>query len=294
MNILIAGASGYLGSHLVKTLANKYNVIALIRSSSSKERLNKLPVKIVCLDECTSLEMVYITHKPNIVINTVALYGRKGESMTALLEANIVFPNKLLTLAGQYKVDAYINAGTSLPENISPYSLTKNTFVKIAECSKANDLKFINVKLEHFYGPRDNLSKFTTYVMDSCLKGKELNLTSGEQLRDFIHIVDVATAFNAIIDNINSIGSFESIDVGSGNAISIRDMVEMMHTYTNSKSVLKFGAVAMRSNELMYSCADVSRLKELGWNSKYELKEGLQEMLLEEKRLANNEAFDSD
>lgn len=283
MNILISGASGYLGSHLVKSLSSAHKVVALIRSSSSKARLQHLPIDIIYLDEEEALEKVFQTHKPEIVINTAALYGRKGESVFELVEANIEFPVKLLALANQYKSKAFINTGTSLPDNISPYALTKNTFVNLAKFNTNNVLKFIDIALEHFYGAEDDTSKFTSYVMNACLKGEDLKLTSGEQQRDFIYIDDVVSAYEIIVSNILKLEPFETIPVGSGECPTVRKFVEMIHACSYSKSRLEFGAVGMRENELMYSCADTVKLRQLGWKSMHSLESGIKATLIGSK-----------
>jgi CDP-paratose synthetase len=283
MKIFISGASGYLGSHLVRTLSKTHQVIALIRSSSSQSRLKNLPIEIVYLDEEEALEKAFQAHAPEIVISTAALYGRKGESMSALIEANIDLPTKLLSLASRYCSKVFINTGTSLPDNISPYALTKNTFVKLSEFNKGNEPKFINLALEHFYGPEDDPSKFTSYVINRCLKNENLQLTSGKQQRDFIYIDDVVSAYEIIISNIGRLETFETIPVGSGESPTVRELVEVIHGCSDSKSVLEFGAIDMRENELMYSCADTAKLKQLGWVSHYSLEQGIHATLKREQ-----------
>jgi len=279
MKIFISGASGYLGSHLVRSLSKTHQVTALIRSSSSKSRLQDLSVEIVYLDEEGALEKAFQAHSPEIVIITAALYGRKGESMPALIEANINLPTKLLSLASRYCSKAFINTGTSLPDNISPYALTKNTFVKLAKFDKDSVPKFINIALEHFYGPEDDPSKFTSYVINRCLKGENLQLTSGKQQRDFIYIDDVVSAYEIIISNIDKLESFETVPVGSGESPTVREFVELIHACSSSKSKLEFGAVVMRENELMYSCADTAKLKQLGWQQIHSLESGIKTTL---------------
>jgi CDP-paratose synthetase len=290
MKIFISGASGYLGSHLVKSLSLAHQVVALLRSSSSKVRLKNIPIHIVYLDEEGALERAFQEHKPDIIINTATLYGRKGESISALLDANIDFPIKLLALAKKYRCKAFFNTGTSLPDDISYYALTKNTFVKLAKFSTGNTPKFINVVLEHFYGPEDDPSKFTSYVIKKCLMGEDLQLTNGEQRRDFIYIDDVVSAYETVITNISKLEKFENIPLGSGECPTIREFVEAVHACIDTKSNLEFGKVAMRENELMYSCADITRLNQLGWSCAFPLVRGI-EYITEHSRIGGSDGF---
>ena len=67
--------------------------------------------------------------------------------------------------------------------------------------------------------------------------------------------------------------------MGSGSTVTLRQFVETIHNLTVSKSVLDFGGVPMRNNEVMYSCADVEKLSSLGWKRRFTLKQGLTSMI---------------
>ncbi len=279
MVIFITGASGYLGSHLVKELSKENQVFSLMRKTSSKKRIEGTYSEVIYTDEVDVLERAFVQYNPDIIINTVALYGRKGESISELVNANIHFPTKLLQLAEKYDSKAFIHTGTSLTDDISPYALTKNTFVKLAKFNSVRSLKFVDVSLEHFYGPGDDHSKFTSYVINACIKGESLALTEGLQRRDFIYIEDVVEAYKTIVKNLTQLACFESIPVGSSTAPTVREFVELVHGYSNSRSTLEFGVIPMRDKELMYSCADVTRLRDLGWSCKVSLEQGIEKIV---------------
>jgi len=139
--------------------------------------------------------------------------------------------------------------------------------------------------LEHFYGTGDDKSKFSTHVIRSCVNNlAELNLTPGEQLRDFIHIDDVIDAYLLVMErSIDSSRYYQNIGLGSGRPVKIRSFVETVQVLADSTTRLNFGAVPYRDNEVMESCADLTALKELGWSPKISLEEGIGRTVTEEK-----------
>jgi len=280
MKIIVTGASGYLGSQLANYLCQKHEVYALIRHSSCSSRLLQDGLYIKRAEKNLELDSVFNDVNPDVVINTVALYGRRGESLSDLVESNISFPLKIFELAEKYCVNAFIHTGTSLPSNVSPYAFTKKTFPEIIKYRNGKT-KFLNIELEHFYGPRDDSSKFISYVIEQCFNSTSLDLTSGCQLRDFIYIEDVTSAYEVILDNLGKLRNHESIPLGSGDAYKIKDVVQAIWRICNSQTLLNFGAIPLRENEHMYSSADIGKLKDLGWEAKYSLYDGLKKTILE-------------
>lgn len=283
MRIIITGISGYLGSQIANALINKHEIAGTVRKKSSLTRLDdKAQIELITVDEGDWEDKIK-SFKPDIVINTAALYGRKGESVSALIEANFLFPIRLIENLDVNTV--FINCGTSLPSSVSFYAQTKNQFVDLAKAfCETKKVKLINLRLEHFFGPDDDESKFTSYVFNHCLKNLPLNLTEGSQLRDFIYIDDLLNAFECIIKSLDKLARFENIDVGSGKAITVRAFVETVISITCSKSKVNFGAVPMRENELMYSCANTEFLMNLNWNNPLSMNEAISRMINKEKK----------
>ena len=133
------------------------------------------------------------------------------------------------------------------------------------------------MRLEHFYGPGDNDSKFTSYVINSCIENiPKLELTLGEQKRDFIYIDDVISAYLILLEKMDTFSDeFNEFDVGSGETISIKDFVKIVHQLTQSQSFLDFGAVPYRKGEVMLSEINIEPLARLGWECKTNLEQGL-------------------
>jgi len=275
--VLLTGATGYLGGKLLeKLLLKNYSVCIIKRESSSLEKFEGLPgnFKFYNNDE-ESISKLFVENSIDFIIHMATAYGRKGESLQEIKAANLDFPLRILHYAMEHEVKFFLNTSTSLPKFTNQYALFKKQF---SECLEffTQQITSINVLLEHFYGPDDDNSKFVTSIIQKMKSNvKEIPLTVGTQIRDFIFVEDVLNAYLTIIDHADSFIGYNNVPLGSGEGVTIRSIVEMVKELSDSSTVLQFGAVAMRENELMKSDADISILKQLGWQPGYSLKEGL-------------------
>ena len=130
-------------------------------------------------------------------------------------------------------------------------------------------------------GRGDDESKFVTYIIKSCLNNvDELKLTAGEQKRDFIHVDDVVSIYQLLLKKVREQPTFyQEYPIGSGKAIMIRDFIKMIHRLTQSKTILKFGALPYREGEIIFSEASLEPLIKLGWASKKNLETALLETI---------------
>jgi nucleoside-diphosphate-sugar epimerase len=190
----------------------------------------------------------------------------------------VEYPLQLLDAARTARIGMFINAGTSLVPELGAYALTKHQFAQWGrQIAAASPIGFINVRLEHLYGPGDGPGKLVTYLIGMCLDNRpEIPLTTGEQKRDFIFIHDAVAAFLELIRAAPRIGGgFHEFPVGSGRSITIRQLAEDIHRMTASTSSLRFGAIPYRPHEPMESRADLSAIRHLGWSPATPLEAGL-------------------
>ena len=280
--ILITGISGFLGSHLAKAFLEKdYDVIALKRKSSSLKRIESILSEVIIYDiEGLDFSEFFQSHAEiDAIIHTAACLGRKKETVSQIFEANIAFPLCLLEAASAAGIKVFVNTSTALDKNLNSYSLSKDQFAQWGRFySMHYGTRFFNMKLEIFYGPGDDDSKFTNNVIKSCLGNvPELKLTKGEQKRDFIYIDDVVSAYLVLFEKFDSFSDlFMEYHVGSGNAVLIKEFVETIHRMTKSQSQLIFGALPYRKGEEMYAMAKIEPLVNLGWFCQTSLEQGLQ------------------
>ncbi|WP_036150932.1 NAD-dependent epimerase/dehydratase family protein [Maribacter forsetii] len=285
--ILLTGGTGFLGSHLLKSFVAKgHKVGVLKRSTSNTYRIEHLTPKVKLYDiDKVSLKKVFEDFKPNIIVHTACAYDRKNIKMSTLIETNILFGIQLLQEAIINNVSAFINTDTLLPKNINNYSLSKAQFREwLIKYSK--DIKVINIKPEHMYGPLDDDMKFIPWLIDRMLNDDdEINLTSGIQKRDFIYIDDVVNAFDIILKNVDNLKGFSEFDLGTNKFISVKEVIlsiaKQIENRTELKVVprLKFGIISYREGEIMEPILDITELLRLGWKPEINLEEGVQKIL---------------
>ena len=284
MRILLTGAAGFLGSALAKRWVQVgHQLTLLVRPTTSLRRVESL-LPTAYLARCTSdSDIAQLVHntRPDVIVHTACVFGRQGETALQLFDANVRLGVLLLDSAirGSSGLVAFVNTCTVLDFTVNNYALSKWHFLQWGDAQAQQNpaqLQFVNVRLQHMYGPGDHPSKFTSHVLHACRRHQpQLALTAGEQCRDFIYIDDVVSAFDLVVQKLNEFSGSDSIDVGSGDAPPLRSYVETVHALTNSRTELHFGAIPYRRNEAMLCQADTSRLKNLGWNATYNLEQGI-------------------
>ena len=143
-------------------------------------------------------------------------------------------------------------------------------------------LKIVNMVLEHIFGENDNKEKFVYQMLDKIAFKQidAIDLTYGHQKRDFIYVDDVVSAYIKVLEYMNSHSfRYKSFDVGTGNAVSLRDFVTEIKNISQSKTILNFGALSYREDEIMCSRADITDLNDLGWKPEYDYASGLEKII---------------
>ena len=287
-NILITGGTGYLGSHFINKFHHKYNFIILKRSFSDLSKLKIEDNMAIYYDlDKIVLKNIFEENKIDLVFHCATNYGRSDQSELNILDCNLTLPLSLLQLSTKYKINTFINTDTILDKGVSHYALSKNHFNEWFKIF-TKKITCINARLEHFYGPNDDKTKFITKILNLLLTNVEqIELTKGEQIRYFLHIDDVIDAFDLIISKNDAIGKgYHNIDIGAIEGISIKECTSLLKDLTkNTKTLLNFGAINYRPNEVMNPNLDLNILIQLGWKSKISLTKGLKDVVEFEKKL---------
>jgi nucleoside-diphosphate-sugar epimerase len=209
-----------------------------------------------------------------------------------VLEANLIFPLKLLELALTNNTSSFINIDTTLNRMVNPYSLSKKQFLDWLILFEQK-LTTANLKLEMLYGPGDRNQNLITTSLAAFLANKpEMDFTPGEQIRDFIYIDDAVDAVAKVVEAMPRLQKgVNEFQVGTGRKTTLKKFLETAKKLTKSKTRLNFGALAYRKQENMCSVADPTSLNSLGWQPRTELEKGLGLTIghLRQKRSSNEQ-----
>jgi len=286
-NILMTGATGFLGSNLLRELIKqKYKVTILKRSFSNVNRIKDLikSVEFFNLDKA-SMEDIFKKLDVNVILHCATNYGRANIDPFAVIDANLLLPLKLLDTGKKNNIKYFINTDTILNKRINYYTLSKSQFKGWLEMY-SEELVCVNLLLEHFYGAFDDKTKFVSFIIDKLLNNAaEIDLTEGRQKRDFIYIDDIIEAFIKVLENLDNLKSgIYNYEIGTNKSFEIREVVELIKKISgNTVTRFNFGVIPYRKNEIMDSKADTEAIRKLGWIPKHSLADGLAKTINREK-----------
>jgi nucleoside-diphosphate-sugar epimerase len=126
------------------------------------------------------------------------------------------------------------------------------------------------------YGPGEHPTRLVPSVVRSLLRGRPAECTNGRQVRDLIHVDDVASAFTRLLAS-----DLEGpVNIACGNPVPIALVATTLGELCGRPDLIHLGARPTAADEPGAVVADVTRLRtELGWQPRYTLEEGLGETI---------------
>jgi len=284
--ILVTGASGFIGSHLCQRLiAEDVELHAISRNSHADETGHihwwKGDVADIATVRtlCNSIKPDVIYHLASHVMGAPDL-----KHVLPSFHSNLQTTINLLTVAAEIECSRIVLTGSLAEPEIgdskagvpsSPYAASKfasSTYARMFHTLYR--LPVVILRVFMVYGPaQKDLSKLIPYVTLSLLQEKVPKITSGERLIDWIYVEDVVEGFIAAVQTPNIEG--QTIDLGSGKLVSIRDIVRQVVDLMGAKVEPLFGALPDRPIEPT-RVADINNTEsKLAWKPSFSLKDGL-------------------
>jgi len=288
-SVIVTGCTGFIGRHTLESLCDEFshvhavfikNKIQVNRENISWHEVNLLSEKQV--DKF--FEEVSATHLLHLAWYTE--HGKYGYS-----ELNLDWLSASLHLVKTFREsggERVVCAGSCfeynldygfLTENLTPLKpgliygqAKKSLYEMLMKYSEISGLSSAWGRVFYLYGPHEVPGRLVSSVINSLLDDKTAKCSAGKQKKDFLHVYDVADAFARLL-NSNIQGA---VNIGSGNAVSVKDIVLKIGELTGKTGLIEVGALPTRKNEKPLIHADIRKLSnELNWKPRFNLEEGL-------------------
>ena len=287
VKILITGAAGFIGANLTRKLIKTGNEInILIKETSNLWRIND----VVSNCNVHKIDLKKVEDVRNVVkeVNPELVYHCSGHGIyssqknnTEIFSTNILGTFNLLNALNENNnLHRLVNLGSFfeyLTNPTDPYTISKITQTKLAEhFFKEKKLPIITLRLFTPYGKFDSPGRLICDLMIALIRNKPLEIFSKYTKRDFIHIDDVITALEIASQQPDITG--EIIDIGTGNEISVEEIVSMSNQLSDNELVINWNDTKQREVDILPENIFLGRqqTQKLNWNPSTSLEDGLQ------------------
>lgn len=292
--IYVAGHRGLVGSAIVRKLQSEGYHNLILKTSSELDLRRQQDVEDFFREEKPEYVFLAAAKVGGIQANNV--YSAEFIYDNLMIQNNVIHSayangvKKLLFLgssciypkyARQPMKEEYLLDGKLEPTN-EAYAIAKIAGIKMCEhYNKQYGTNFISAMPTNLYGPNDNFDLETSHVLPALMrkfheaktnnKEEVVIWGTGKPKREFLHVDDLADALLYLMNNYN--GS-QFVNVGTGKDITIQELAELI------KDIVGFeGRIVNDTSKpdgTPRKLLDVSRLKELGWEARIGLREGLE------------------
>ncbi len=302
--VLVTGACGFIGSHLVEQLVNLGAKVKALVLYDSRGRYGwmddvardlKKEIEIIQGDIRDAEMMVRITDKGSYIFHLAALIGipYSYQAPRSYLETNITGTMNMLEAARQKAASRILITSTSevygtaikVPiseshplQAQSPYSASKIAAEKMAFsywCSFK--LPVTIARPFNTYGPRQSArAVIPTILMQAAARKSDIRLGDQQTTRDFNYVTDTAHGMICLAGSKNTMGI--TANIGTGTEISIKNTVQVASEVCGGKLRIKMekGRIRPAGSEVRRLCADSRLIRKLtGWKPLIDFKQGM-------------------
>lgn len=291
MRVLVTGAGGFVGRHLVSALrVEGHEVACLVRKP------NELPADWADLPQGQAeptgqgVRALCASFRPQVVVHLAALYvtEHRYEDIAPLIEANLLLGAYLLEAMRECGCNAMVWAGTSWQhyqdadyKPVNFYAATKQALSTLAEYYlDVVGLRLLELHLYDSYGEDDPRKKLINLLKHSAQAADNLAMSLGEQRMHLVHVDDVAKGFVLACRQVleQAPGERRVYRLPSNHPISLRELVERFNAVCSDKEVcVAWGARPYRTREVFQPWENAPVLP--GWRPTIDLDWGLSRFL---------------
>ena len=286
---IITGATGYIGSHVLKYLLSKgwdihivadpkfgYDAIEDVRSQIDIFEYNGEINSLIDYFQIVNADVVF--HLAAAVITNY-----KPEQVPVLIQSNIQFGTEILEAMKASSTRMIVSTGSYWQnynsDNYNPvdlYAATKEAFEKIVQLYvDAFNFRHVNLRLFDVYGEDDKRPKLWNILKKIAGTDEILEVSPGEQMLDMVHISDVCTAYEAAYYLMLESTDIKNKTFGvmTGNQHSLKSIIALYEQMMGKKMNVHFGGRAYKEREVMVPYKHYNVLP--NWNAKVMIDKGL-------------------
>lgn len=291
---IVTGATGYIGSHVVKRLiSNGWKVGTIMRPSSDTVCFHDLDKQIEIYSyngDIYSLIEFFRHIQADVVMHLAAsvITNPQPQQVSAIIDSNIRFGTEILEAMRHSSTRLFISTGTywqnydgtSEYNPVDLYAASKEAFEKIVMFYvEAYGIRHINLRLFDVYGEDDRRPKLWNLLRNIAGTDRSIDISPGEQQIEMVYIDDVVCAFEKAYEllHVNPELKNEIFGVSSKSRLTLKEIISLYQTILHKKIKINWGARQYKQREVMNPTNSYPTLP--NWHPQTPLEIGLRKCL---------------
>lgn len=295
-SILVTGGAGFIGSHLVDALVDKYpdyKIVSIDDYSNGKEENHNSNAIYVELDiRSSDLKTVFEKYQPEYVFHFAAQVDLRFSVEDPLydIEVNVLGAVNVLENARKFNVKKFIFSSSGgavyssdvMPAHeespaipISPYGINKLSIdLYLNYYHQVWGMQYVSLRFANVYGPRQRGGVVPIFVRKFLAGEQPMQNGDGSQTRDYLYVKDAVSASLLAVESDKN-GLYT---VGTSIETSLKEMIEVIKREGGFEQEVAIGPA--KEGEIMQSVLLADKFKnEFGWKHEYSVADGVKETI---------------
>ncbi len=279
MRIAVSGSRGFVGHHVCQCIEEKGYTIVPLDILDGKDMCNPAIIEDVPQVDCF-IHLANLVYVPASYQNPLRFYSVNYLSTLHALEICRKHAAKFIYISSYiYGTPQFLPVSEEHPVNpFNPYAQTKIICEKLCEgYNRDFHIKTSIVRPFNIYGyGQEGKLLIPEIITQLKERKKHIQLKAGSPRRDYVHVIDLAKAICACI---NDPSDYSVYNVCSGKSISVKEITEVINGNLKEKVVFDFSE-SDRPNEVDETMGSYSKIeRQLGWTPSISFEEGIKQII---------------